>query len=185
MTRSKLQLTNTTKSMAANKKKGGDRPLIRNGRHRVVAALFFLLYFIVLFYFLFFSEELGRTYSERAYHYNLIPLHEIKRFITYRRVLGWKAVVLNIWGNIIAFMPFGLFLPIYAKRCRNLWMTVLYSFELSLLVELLQLVFKVGSFDVDDLFLNTVGGLFGYLVYKVIVRLRKNSGSKKVKVDGK
>ena len=171
--------------MAANKKKGGDRPLIRNGRHRVVAALFFLLYFIVLFYFLFFSEELGRTYSERAYHYNLIPFHEIKRFIIYRRILGWKAVVLNIWGNIIAFMPFGLFLPIYAKRCRNLWMTVLYSFELSLLVELLQLVFKVGSFDVDDLFLNTVGGLLGYLVYKVIVRLRKNSGSKKVQVDGK
>mgnify|MGYP002239286720 CR=1 FL=1 len=33
---------------------------------------------------------------------------------------------------------------------------MLYSFELSLLVELLQLVFKVGSFDVDDLFLNTI-----------------------------
>ena len=45
-------------------------------------------------------------------------------------------------------------------------MTVLYSFELSLLVELLQLVFKVGSFDVDDLFLNTIGGLLGYLVYR-------------------
>ena len=42
-------------------------------------------------------------------------------------------------------------------------MTVLYSFELSLLVELLQLVFKVGSFDVDDMFLNTLGGIAGYL----------------------
>ena len=42
-------------------------------------------------------------------------------------------------------------------------MTVLYSFELSLLVELLQLVFKVGSFDVDDLLLNTIGGLLGYI----------------------
>ncbi len=175
MTRSKLQLTNTTKSMAANKKKGGDRPLIRNGRHRVVAALFFLLYFIVLFYFLFFSEELGRTYSERAYHYNLIPFHEIKRFIIYRRILGWKAVVLNIWGNIIAFMPFGAFLPIYASRCRKLWITVLYSFELSLLVELLQLVLKVGSFDVDDLLLNTIGGLLGYLVCKGVLYLRRKT----------
>lgn len=52
-------------------------------------------------------------------------------------------------------------------------MTVLYSFELSLLVELLQLVFKVGSFDVDDLFLNTIGGLLGYLVYKGLLDLWK------------
>lgn len=52
---------------------------------------------------------MGRTYSERAYHYNLIPFHEIMRFIKYRHVLGWQAVALNIWGNIIAFMPFGSF----------------------------------------------------------------------------
>ena len=95
------------------------------------------------------------------------------RFIKYHHVLGWQAVALNIWGNIIAFMPFGSFLPIYSKRCRNVWMTVLYSFELSLLVELLQLVFKVGSFDVDDLFLNTIGGLLGYLVYKGLIDLWK------------
>ena len=50
---------------------------------------------------------------------------------------------------------------------------MLYSFELSLLVELLQLVFKVGSFDVDDLFLNTIGGLLGYLVYKGLLYLGK------------
>ncbi len=173
MTRSKLLLISTTKNMAASKKGSERCSLIRKGKHRVLAFVFFLVYFIVLFYFLFFSEEMGRTYSERAYHYNLIPFHEIMRFITYRHVLGWQAVVLNIWGNIIAFMPFGSFLPIYSKRCRNLWVTVLYSFELSLLVELLQLVFKVGSFDVDDLLLNTIGGLLGYLVYKCILYLWK------------
>ena len=43
----------------------------------------------------------------------------------------------------------------------------------SLLVELLQLVFKVGSFDVDDLLLNTIGGLLGYLVYKGLIDLWK------------
>lgn len=171
--RSKPLLTNTTKNMDANKKGSERCPLIRKGKHRVLAFVFFLVYFVVLFYFLFFSEEMGRTYSERAYHYNLIPFHEIMRFIKYRHVIGWQAVALNIWGNIIAFMPFGSFLPIYSSRCRNVWMTVLYSFELSLLVELLQLVFKVGSFDVDDLLLNTIGGLLGYLVYKGLIDLWK------------
>ena len=133
--------------------------MFKNKRH-MVAAVLFLIYFIVLFYFLFFSEELGRTFSDRAYCYNLVPLKEIKRFLQYRDVLGKKAVFLNLAGNVIAFMPFGTFLPTFFARCRKFFFTVWYSFELSLTVELLQLIFKLGSIDVDELVLNTLGGLF-------------------------
>jgi len=134
-------------------------------KRRMTAVLLFVVYFAVLFYFLFFSEKMGRTYSEREYHYNLVPLKEIGRFITYRESLGMRAVLLNIVGNVAAFVPFGIFLPIFSARCRKIWMTVYYSFELSLLVELLQLITRVGSFDVDDLILNTLGGMFGFLLY--------------------
>ena len=121
-----------------------------------------------MFYFLFFSEEMGRTYSEREYHYNLIPFHEIKRFIHYYEVLGIEAVLLNLVGNVAAFMPFGFFLPVFSGRCRTILNTVLYSFELSVLVEVIQLITKVGSFDVDDIILNTLGGALGYVVYKIV-----------------
>ena len=60
----------------------------RKKRRRLIAGVLFTVYFAVLFYFLFFSEKMGRTYSERAYHYNLVPLKEIMRFIRYRKVLG-------------------------------------------------------------------------------------------------
>lgn len=150
--------TNTISSMDATRK-----------RRRLVAGILFVIYFAVLFYFLFFSEEMGRTYSERTYHYNLVPFKEIVRFIRYRRVLGTGAVVLNILGNVVAFMPFGAFLPIFSVRCRHFFYTALYSFELSLFVELLQLIFKVGTFDVDDLTLNLLGGVLGFLVYKGII----------------
>ena len=44
------------------------------------------------------------------------------------------------------------------------WHTVfLLSFLFTLGIETVQLVFKVGSFDVDDMFLNTIGGIAGYL----------------------
>lgn len=152
-----MQSTNTISSMDAKKKR------------RLVTGFLFLTYFIVLFYFLFFSEKMGRTYSERAYHYNLVPLKEISRFITYADVLGMKTVLLNIVGNVVAFVPFGIFIPIYTTRGKKLWMTTFYSFELSLLVEVLQLITKVGSFDVDDLILNTLGGMLGYLIYKFTV----------------
>lgn len=154
---------NIISSMAATKKK----------RH-FMAGILFVLYFIVLFYFLFFSEEMGRTYSERAYHYNLTLFKEISRFFKYSRALGAKAVMLNIWGNVAAFVPFGIFLPIFSVRCQKLWRTAMYSFELSLLVEVLQLVTKVGSFDVDDLLLNTVGGILGFLIYKLAVHFFKS-----------
>jgi glycopeptide antibiotics resistance protein len=147
-------------------------------RRRLVAGLLFVVYFIVLFYFLFFSEEMGRTYVERKYQYNLVPFREIRRFIQYYEVLGMKAVLLNIVGNVVAFMPFGAFLPFFSVRCRKCFFTILYSLELSLVVELLQLVFKVGSFDVDDLILNTLGGIAGYCLYKLAawaVRKRRAS----------
>lgn len=158
------------KNMDANKS-GRDNQEFLSVKHRNVARIFFLIYFLILFYFLFFSEKMGRTYSERTYHYNLIPFHEISRFITYYKVLGMEAVLLNIVGNIVAFMPIGIFFPMYSKRCRKFFYTAFYSLEMSLLVELLQLVFKVGSFDVDDILLNTLGGILGYVVYVACVKI--------------
>lgn len=137
-------------------------------KHRIVAGVVFVLYFIVLFYFLFFSEEMGRTYTEREYHYNLVPLKEIHRFIQYRKILGMRSVMLNIVGNVVAFMPFGTFLPVFVAKGKKFWFTSLYSFELSLFVETLQLITKVGSFDVDDLLLNTLGGILGYVLYRIL-----------------
>lgn len=181
MTQLKQQLTSTTKSMVVNKNRVTKERKMQNGRWKVFAILLFLIYFAVLFYFLFFSEEMGRTYSERMYRYNLIPFLEMKRFIEYRKVLGTEAVVLNIVGNVVAFMPFGFFLPIFSSRCRYFLNTSFYTFELSLLVELLQLVTKVGSFDVDDLILNTLGGVLGFWIYYIGYRFmsqKKRQGKK-------
>lgn len=147
---------------------------------RTVCWILFGIYLVLLCYFLFFSEQMGRTFTERSYHYNLVPFKEIMRFINYRQVLGTSAVVYNLLGNIVAFIPFGLFLPLLQHRQRHLWRIVLLSFDFSLLVELLQLVSKRGSFDVDDLILNTVGGAVGYLGFLLAdwIRHHKLGGMK-------
>ena len=144
---------------------------MKKHRHRILGAVLFVLYLVLLTYFLFFAEEMGRSPDARAeYSYNLTLFKEIRRFLLYRNILGWRAVFLNIFGNVLAFMPFGFFLPVFSGRCKKFWRTAFYSFELSLLVELLQLVFRVGSFDVDDLLLNTLGGMAGYGLYRLFVR---------------
>ena len=120
--------------------------------HRLVLAwTLFIVYMVFLMYFLFFAEIMGRTYIDRDYHYNLTPFREIRRFIVYRRTLGWFAVLSNLLGNVLAFVPFGMILPM-------------------LFVETIQLISKVGSFDVDDLILNTLGAALGYLAYRLIRR---------------
>ena len=113
---------------------------------------------------------MGRTYIDRDYHYNLTPFREIRRFIVYRRTLGWFAVLSNLLGNVLAFVPFGMILPMLTPKCRNFFHIVLLGGDFSLFVETIQLISKVGSFDVDDLILNTLGAALGYLVYRLIRR---------------
>ncbi len=140
---------------------------------RGISIALFAAYICVLVYFLFFAENMGRVHTVRDYSYNLIPFKEIRRFITYRAALGSRAVWLNLAGNVAAFIPFGLFIIPVSGRKLGFWAAVLLTFDVSLLVEVIQLVTKVGSFDVDDLLLNTLGGLIGALVYKLFVRIER------------
>ena len=138
---------------------------MKGKKERIISIIIFVIYIIALCYFLFFAESMGRTTRGDEYHYNLQPLFEIKRIWRSSHILGMKYVILNFAGNVIAFIPFGYLLPKMVKKKPRLFHTVLFSFEFSLLVELTQLISRTGSFDVDDLILNTFGGLIGYILY--------------------
>ena len=147
--------------------------MIRNTtKNQKIGWVLFILYLLALIYFMFFAESFGRSQAQSRYAYNLELFKEIRRFYTYREQLGWKAVVLNLGGNVAGFMPFGFILPIVSRRGRRWYNTLLLSFFLSLGIETLQLIWKVGSFDVDDLFLNTVGGILGFVAYRGVQRIR-------------
>lgn len=143
--------------------------------------MLFVLYVLLLIYFLFFSEEYGRVAAEeRVYRYNLSPFIEIRRFWIYREQLGVFAVVTNLLGNVIGFIPYGFILPVIARKCRSGFFIILSGFGISLLVETIQLITKVGCFDVDDLILNTLGAALGYLAFAVCNYLRRKCYGKKI-----
>jgi len=132
-----------------------------------VAVLLFIAYLLLLFYLLFFSETYGRT-TDSGYRYNLKPFKEIKRFWLNRGSLGWGSVITNLAGNIAAFAPFGFFLPILLQKGKNVFYCVILTAMFSFAVETVQLFTKVGAFDVDDIMLNAVGGLVGFLAYCLV-----------------
>lgn len=142
--------------------------------HKAVMKLLFIIYMCVLVYVVFFAEAMGRT-PQDGYVYNLTPLKEIKRFMKYiwdNDALG-RVARLNIFGNIIAFIPFGIYLPYTSESKLGFISTFLYTFSLSLTIELVQLITKVGSCDVDDIILNTLGGVIGYILWYIYKKLRK------------
>lgn len=142
----------------------------------------FICYMILLVYFLFFSEEYGRDEIYSTYQYNFKLFRELDRYIEYREQIGFIYFLINVVGNVVAFMPFGFLVPVMYREQRRevvyrghyfrsfLFVTML-GFSFSLGVETVQLVTKVGCFDVDDLFLNTVGVILGYIIYYVCKKI--------------
>ena len=143
--------------MAANKK-----------RSKAKSWVCFLAYLLLLGYVVFISSGLGRVEHEE-YRYNLTLFQEIERYYNIGIKTGnWNLFWFNVIGNIVVFLPLGIFLPKLFQRCRKLLTVTVLSLELSLVIEITQLVTKIGSFDVDDLLLNTIGGILGYLIYSII-----------------
>lgn len=150
-------------------------------RIRIFGKICFILYIGFIIYFLIFSDWYGRTTTGmEEYHYNLVLFKEIKRFWEYRHQVGLFAMFTNLFGNVLIFMPFGFFLPM-ASRYRSFFATFLWSFLLSLGVESFQLVSKVGCFDVDDLLLNTIGGIAGHIVFMICILIRRRHVYKRKK----
>ncbi|MCI8563047.1 MAG: VanZ family protein [Lachnospiraceae bacterium] len=136
----------------------------------VVSWIAFIIYLILMVYFLFFCEQLGRTPSDR-YHYNLKPFTEIKRYMGHVEEIGYFGVALNLFGNVVCFMPLGFVLPILSHRKWGVIRITIVSFLSSCVIEVVQLVTKLGSCDVDDIILNTLGGLTGYILFVVCSKI--------------
>ena len=153
------------------------RKLIRN-----MLSVCFICYIILLVYFLFFSEEYGRDEPYSSYQYNFRLFRELSRYIRYRSQIGYMYFLINVVGNVAAFMPFGFLVPVLYREqrgggthrghyFRSFLFVSLLGFLFSLAVETVQLVTKVGCFDVDDLMLNTIGVMLGYVVYYISKKL--------------
>lgn len=97
---------------------------------------------------------------------NLVPFYTIKLYITYWEKLGRIAFV-NLVYNVVAFIPFGIAVPILRGDRSSFWFTMITGFLLSAGIELTQLITLLGECDVDDVILNVAGVFLGWLIYAV------------------
>ena len=103
---------------------------------------------------------------------------------------GWRLIAANgeittdSVENVILFIPF-TFLLFYAMRKRIVKGRLRFlavagkateiSFLCSLSIETAQLLFRIGTFQLADLFYNTLGGLIGGMIYWIVIRLSRHN----------
>lgn len=123
--------------------------------------LFFVVYALLLFQLLT-NAELNTSGG-----LNLVPFTEIFRY-----EIGSKLFNFNVIGNILIFVPFGYFVSTYIKA-KKISHIFFISILTSLTVEIVQL--QIGrSFDIDDIILNVVGSIIGFLFYIAFVAIKKH-----------
>lgn len=146
-----------------------ERKDVRPGEGREGALLLLFMFLAgLLFLTLTPPEHTGYTGPFQG-DVNLIPLREsLRLFRFYVQREMWTAVLVNFPGNIIIFMPIGFFAGLLSDKPRW-WSSTAYAFALSFLIEFFQL-FACRGTDVDDLILNTLGGLVGYWCFLLLRR---------------
>ena len=111
--------------------------------------------------------------SGRAYQYNIIPLRTIYSLITNYSKYGFIVWAYNLFGNVVVFMPLGFLLASLLKKRSSLKRTLAFSFFIILFAESMQLIMRVGVFDVDDMVLNLIGCFIGYFVHGILVKYKR------------
>ena len=104
------------------------------------------------------------TLKER-FDYYLIPFIDYINNDSTQTFIKFKDGILNV----IVFIPLGLYLSFFIKNNKFI-KVIFYTFLISLLFEIIQLFSLLGSFQTEDLILNTFSGLLGYIIYKIIYK---------------
>lgn len=83
----------------------------------------------------------------------------------------------NLAGNVAAFLPMGIFLPYFIRTLNRLKSFAVAMTVMILSVEIIQLVTRRGSLDIDDFILNIIGALIGFGLWKAMTarKIRKNA----------
>lgn len=98
---------------------------------------------------------------------NLVPVRQSLGLLRYYIKNGlWDAIWVNFPGNIIMFLPFGFFAGLLMDKPKW-WKSALVTFGVSFFIECFQLLVSRGT-DVDDLILNTLGGLLGHSCFLLL-----------------
>ena len=153
----------------------------------IIVIAIFVLYCIVLVYVTFFGAGRATVWGNVSiwdYAVRMANIHPFKTIGMYVKMLNpshpmFAVAVINLVVNFILLYPMGFFLPVLFKKMRNFFATIGVCTLVLLVIEVMQLLTKRGSFDVDDFILNLTGAALGFVIWLIEDKLTQKRKKKK------
>ena len=140
----------------------------------------FIVYCVLLICILFLNNEyrtnrtmqfsFDKLFSEEHLEINnIVPFGTLSSYI-YKMAnhrINTNIVLVNVVVNLVLLMPMGFFVPmLFKEKIKNTKQFLLLILGTTLSIEILQFFTFSGTFDVDDIILNTIGAIIVYLLMK-------------------
>lgn len=162
--------------------------MIRNEKLlKRLSIIIFIIYILLLFWVIMFKCNLITSFTDtylffkdftimERIEFHLIPF---KDYVEGPFISQINNIIQDDILNLALFIPLGLYLTYFLKHQR-LVKVILISFILSSFFEIFQLFSLIGSFSTKDVITNTLGGLIGYFVCKIIIK--EHNSTTKIKI---
>ena len=158
---------------------------MKNKTFKRIALVAFILYGLILIYTTFFGARTTLTgVSVWEYAVRMANIKPFKTIGMYVKRLGdpsdqmFSVALVNLAVNIVLFFPMAYLLPVLFTKLRHFFATIGVCVGVLVVVEIMQILTRRGSFDVDDFILNMIGAAVGYGVWKLqYVIAKKKKGN--------
>ncbi len=152
-----------------------------NRKKKIVLTIVFGVYCAAVVY-LTLLKSLGST-SDMSYaeslraNSNLIPFFSFYAFMStpYKSAIVIRLFVMNLVGNLLLFLPWGLLLPGISDKFRSFRRFFIFTSFVIIGIELMQLFLLLGSGDIEDYLLNIIGASAGFAINRNLPRAGQSS----------
>ncbi|MGO4271062.1 VanZ family protein [Paenibacillus sp. TAF58] len=140
--------------------------------------LLFIGYTSILLYWMFLG--FGRhMHTAGSLAYNVVPFRTIGMYVLHADSFSNRTWIINLFGNIGVFTPYGFLLPHLFRSARRYGTFLLYFGCPLVGLELLQMLLRVGSFDIDDVIMNVLGASTSFVLFAAVWRSLERRESKR------
>ena len=139
-----------------------------------ILVIAFILYIAILIYTTFFGAR-TTVYGMSIWEYavKMANLKPFKTISMYTKMLKdpsnqmFSVALVNLAVNLVLLVPMAYLIPALFPKLRNFFVTIGVCIGSLVIIELMQVFTRRGSFDVDDFILNMIGAVFGFLIWVI------------------
>ena len=135
---------------------------------RILIVILFIIYLVLVpVWVLFFKADAGMFYADYWKNKGLIGIDTLEHFTDYANLDPTRIIVGDMILNVFAFMPFGIYLEMLFHD-KSVLTKIMSVAAVSMAIEIMQFTFGFGEADIVDLIANSLGGIIGIILIKII-----------------